>query len=307
MNGFVQKVRQQIQTHQLAEPHSHMVVAASGGPDSTALVYALHALQYRLTVVYVDHGTRPETSEECDFVRHLATTLNQDFRSLVCHPSSHAEGALREARYAALATVEGDRLATGHTATDQAETVLMRLLRGAGTVGLSGIPPRRQRIIRPLLALSRLEVIAYLRDINATYCVDPTNDKLDALRNRVRHHLMPLLTEEYQPKLSDVLVRMADTLRRDRQFVEATAADHLATQGLDVKALKAVHPDLVPHILRAASPVPLTTERIQAIERLLHNQGGTVQLEGNVLVELPSAGKNLLFRAFRHNHTSDEP
>jgi tRNA(Ile)-lysidine synthase len=305
VNGFVQKVRQHIQTHQLAEPHSHVVVAASGGPDSTALVYALHALQYRLTVVYVDHGTRPETSEESDFVQHVATTLSQDFRSLLCHPSSHTEGALRDARYAALATVEGDRLATGHTATDQAETVLMRLLRGAGTVGLSGIPPRRQRIIRPLLALSRLEVIGYLQDIDASYCVDPTNEELDALRNRVRHQLMPLLRDEYQPNLSDVLVRMADALRRDRRFLEAAATKHVSAHGLDVEALKAVHPDLVPHILRTVSPVPLTAERIQAIERLVHNQGGAVQLEGNVLVELPNAGKNLLFRILDHNRASD--
>jgi len=295
VNGFIQKVQRCIQAHQLAEPKTHIVVAASGGPDSTALVHALHALRHPLTLVYVDHQTRPETKQEGEFVHELAHAVGAQFQLQRVELDSHSEASMRDARYQALETVQGERVATGHTASDQAETVLMRILRGTGTTGLAGIPPRRGRIIRPLIGLTRTEIMAFLETINATFCTDPTNADLGPLRNRVRHELLPLLSASYQANITDRLVEMANTLRRDRQFLENAAYKHIQKHGLNRKALLQSHVDLRPHIVRAACPVSISAERMLAIERMLEGAGGTIQLEGNVHVILSSSNPDIEF------------
>jgi len=262
----------------------------------------LHSLRYNLTLVYVDHGTRPETAQESRIVERLAQELDATFVLKTVQPASFSEAAMRSARYEALDSVEGDRLATGHTASDQAETVLMRLLRGTGTVGLSGIPPRRGRIIRPLISQTRTDIMDFLATIEASYCTDPTNKELGPLRNRVRHELLPMLSNGYQANVSERLVDMANALRRDRRFIEDAAAEHLQEHGLNRQALQDAHSDLRPHILRQASPVSIPAERMYAIERLLQGQGGTVQLEGNVVVLLSPKASELQFFDSRAKH-----
>ncbi len=306
MNGFIQKVQRCIQAHQLADPRTPIVVAASGGPDSTALVHALHALRHPLTLVYVDHQTRPETKQEGAFVHELANALGAQFQLKRVELESQSEASMRDARYQALDSVKGERVATGHTASDQAETVLMRLLRGTGTVGLSGIPPRRGRIIRPLIGLTRAEIMTFLKAINARFCTDPTNADLGPLRNRVRHELLPLLSTNYQTNITDRLVEMANSLRRDRNFLENAAKDHIQTHGLNRKSLLQSHKDLRPHIVRAACPVSISAERMHAIERMLDGAGGTVQLEGNVQVILSASNPNIEFLQIAPSNSSGE-
>ena len=295
MHGFIQKVQKQLREHQLLSESDRVVAAVSGGPDSVAMACALAALQVPLHLAYVNHGTRPETETEAAFVATLATRLGAGFSALSCHPASRSEGDMRAARYAALDTLDADRIATAHTASDQAETVLLRMMRGSGTAGLSGIPPQRGRYIRPLLRITRDEVCAYLAQSGQAYCTDPTNASLDPLRNRVRHVLLPLLEEQFQPKIRQVLTRLADVARRDRACLEALAQEHLALHGLAIEPLLGAAPGLWPHVLRACCPVPISEERMMAIGRLLNAREGIVQLEGGLFVRVEGKPSTVVF------------
>ncbi len=284
MHGFLQKVRQQIQSQQLLEAGGRVVAAVSGGADSVSLALALHGLRYELELAHVDHGTRPETGEDAAFVGQLAQALGVPFHALTCAPGSGSEDDLRQGRYAAFEALGAPAIATGHTADDQAETVLLRVLRGTGLSGLSAIPPRRGVYIRPLLAVTRAEVLDYLSAREQPFRTDPSNASTDPLRNRVRHVLLPLLSSDFQPNIRRALTRLADSARSDRAFIEAAAAAHLEEYGLAVTPLRQTHAGLVPHILRAAAKVPITAERMAAITRLIHGRGGAVQLEGGKTV-----------------------
>ena len=293
MHGFIQKVLQSVRDRGLIPPGGRVLAAVSGGPDSVAMARALRVLPARLELAHVDHGNRPIAAER-GLVEALARRLGCPFHALRCAPRSVSEADLRDARYGALLALGADRVATGHTASDQAETVLMRLLRGAGTAGLAGIPVRRGSIVRPLLQVTREEVLAFLREVGQPWCEDPTNADRDLLRNRVRIELLPRLVADFQPRIAERLVTLAETLRHDRDFLESAAGAAVTSSGMRLVALQALHVGLLPHVLRAACPVSLTAERLAAIVRLVHGQGGAVQVEGGVVAER-SAGR-LVFR-----------
>lgn len=221
-----------------------VVVACSHGPDSLALADAVLGLRRQLglgpvRLVYVDHGLRPEVAPlEAEAVRGLAAAHGVEAQVVaVTVDRAHAGGleeAARLARYAALedaADAAGARwILTGHTASDQAETFVARLLRGAGPVGLAGIPPTRGRIVRPLLALSRADVSAYLEARRLRPSHDATNDEPTFLRNRVRHRVLPVLRAE-NPSVEAALARAAAALREMADALDAAvddALDHLA-------------------------------------------------------------------------------
>ena len=285
MHGFLQKIQSALRDHGLWRSGQSVVAMVSGGPDSVALARALHRLNVPLSLVYVDHGTRPETAEEGRFVLQLGEQLGVSASVVYCEPASGSEQDLRDARYAAVSALPGDALATGHTLSDQAETVLLRMIRGAGIVGLAGIPWRRERIIRPMLGITREHVLAWLAHIDQPYRTDPTNASLDPTRNRVRHRLMPMLSEEFNPQIARSLARLADAARSDRDALEALAEAHVAAHGGSISALLATPAGLWPHVLRKLcstklGPTPIPAERMQAILRLLTVGSGTVQLEG---------------------------
>lgn len=296
MHGFVQRVQLTIADHALIERGARTVACVSGGPDSMAMLLALHALRVSPEVAFVDHGLRPEASTEGRFVETAAGRLGLRFHRLACEPTGPSEAAMRDARYAALATLGPALLATGHTASDQAETVLMRMIRGTGTTGLAAIPPRRDSIVRPLIRVTREEVLAYLTDRGQPFLTDPTNASLDPLRNRVRHVLLPLLAKDFQPRIVGALCRLADAARDERGFLEAAAAEHLETHGLARAALENCARGLIPHVLRKACPVPVPAERMIAMLRLIQGRGGAVQLEGGVIFDLAERGRMLTFR-----------
>jgi tRNA(Ile)-lysidine synthase len=165
----------------------------SGGPDSVALLRAIVSLGGEPAVLHVDHGLRGEQSrEDADFVRGLCARLKVacEVRRLRLDGASNLQERARDERYG-LAEEVADRLglqsiATGHTADDVAETVLMNLARGSGLRGLAGIPPVRGRVQRPLIEVTREEVLEYLEDLNQPYRTDPTNLTGKYARNRVR-------------------------------------------------------------------------------------------------------------------------
>jgi tRNA(Ile)-lysidine synthase len=220
-----------------------IVLAVSGGPDSTALLHGAARLApqrgWRLTVAHLDHGLRPSSAEEARGAAAAARALGlpsetrlADVAAVAAAEHRSIEDAGRQARYRffeEVATAIGPDalIATAHTADDAAETVLLRLARGAGLRGLRGIPARRGRIVRPLLGERRPALRAALDAAGIAYTVDPTNvDPRHAARNRVRAELLPAL-ERLNPAAVDALVRFGRLAADDDDLLDALAAAEL--------------------------------------------------------------------------------
>ncbi len=196
-----------------------ILLAVSGGGDSAALLLLLHrwvqefAPDSRLEVASVDHGIRPESAHEMEVVENWARDLGLPFHGthlFLGHGASEEQA--RNARQAFLEGIVANRglglIATGHTIEDQAETVIMRMVRGTGPRGLSGIRPYRHPYVRPLLALERRFLRNYLKSKGFSWIDDPSNLGVDYFRNRIRNEVMPLL-ERDNPRLSEAIYRMA--------------------------------------------------------------------------------------------------
>lgn len=227
--------------HQLLRPGERLLLGVSGGPDSVTLLHLFlqmaAELRLRLGVVHVNHGLRSDAAEDAAFVKQLADrwgvpalVLSRDVPALVEAEGRSIEDAARRLRYdafeEAVARWSAHRLALAHTADDQAETVLMRLLRGAGLTGLSAIPLSRPlgqaMVIRPLLGVWREEVLAYAARHRLPHRDDPTNRDLKFLRNRIRRELLPLLAQTYNPNIKALLVQLAEQARDDLSYLQET-------------------------------------------------------------------------------------
>ncbi|MBT5874288.1 MAG: tRNA lysidine(34) synthetase TilS [Candidatus Latescibacteria bacterium] len=223
--------------HNMIRPGDHIVVAVSGGPDSVALLHLLHALRERLetklTVAHLNHQLRSiESDKDAAFVQDLASSLDlacvvesADVPDYCERNGCSLETGAREVRYQYLERVvsdlEAQKIATGHTADDQAETILMRLVRGTGVDGLSGIRPvRDDLVIRPLLDVRREDVMAYLESHDLSYRIDPSNSETYHLRNRIRQTLIPGLEKDFNPEIVRALGRLGDVVRFESAFME---------------------------------------------------------------------------------------
>jgi tRNA(Ile)-lysidine synthase len=219
-----------------------LAAAVSGGADSLALLHAMRTLAgprgWRLAVVTVDHGLRSGSAADAAFVVDHAKGLGLDARletltpaDLEPHRRAGQEGAARVARYQALWRAAGELgcgwLATGHTLDDQAETVLLQLLRGAGPDGLAGMPVRSGRLLRPLLWVRRAETRDCCAAVGVGWREDPTNQDPGPLRNRVRQRLLPLL-EELRPGAAVTLARAAALAADERDWLDPLVAAALA-------------------------------------------------------------------------------
>jgi tRNA(Ile)-lysidine synthase len=223
-------------------------VAVSGGADSVCLLHVLRELaprwNLRLSVLHLNHRLRGrESDEDAEFAGKLAAEFGFHFtvhETDVSAISDNLEQAARDARLAffteAIAEGRVDRVALGHTRSDQAETVLFRFLRGAGTAGLAGIRPvTAAGIVRPLLEVERADVQAYLHQRGITWREDSTNQSLQFARNRIRHELLPTLEREWNPAMLRALAQTADWALAEEAYWEAEidllAAAHLITRG----------------------------------------------------------------------------
>jgi tRNA(Ile)-lysidine synthase len=203
-------------------PGDRLLVAVSGGADSSALLHALARLAPRLGVELaahgVDHGLRPEAGDELDLAEELATRCKVPFTRtrLRVAPGGNLQARARTARYAALrraAVLAGARfIATAHHADDRAETVLIRLLRGAAPAGLAVLPARSGELLRPLIRARRTDIRLHLARHDIRWAEDPSNQDQRFLRVRVRHELLPLL-ESLSPAIVAHLCALADELR----------------------------------------------------------------------------------------------
>ncbi|HVP67834.1 MAG TPA: tRNA lysidine(34) synthetase TilS [Anaeromyxobacteraceae bacterium] len=261
-----------------------MLVALSGGPDSTALVACLSALARagaiaRVAAVHVDHQLRPGGAAEADACAAVCDGLGVPLgRCRVTLAPGNVQAAARRARYRALRAEAArggfTRIATGHTASDQAETVILRLLRGAGARGIAAIPPRRGLVVRPLIDRSRDEVLAYLRDRAVGFLEDPTNATPRYLRNRVRAEVMPVL-RALSPGAERALGRSADLLRADERALAARARPLAGTGRAEVARLleepRAVRRRVVRELWRSAAGTRrhLEARHVEAVLRLL--------------------------------------
>jgi len=235
---MLKRIRKTIADCSLLERGDHLLVAVSGGPDSVALLRAMVALspeyELRLTAAHLNHGLRgAEAHAEEVFVRSLCAGMGipclckaVDIRALRKGRGMSLEEIGREQRYRFLdetaKTCGASKIATGHHRDDQAETVLINLLRGSGLEGLKGIPPVRDgRIIRPLLHVGRKEILEFLNHQGLTYMTDSSNSSPLFLRNRIRHELIPELALRYNPAVVEALSHTADIIRREDDYLQA--------------------------------------------------------------------------------------
>jgi len=227
------RVATYIRDHAVFTPGDRVVIAVSGGPDSTALLAILRELQLtlplHLTVAHFDHGWRPDSAADATAVAALADRWGFPVVAGAADPSTRqTEDAARTARYRFLRQVARDTsssvIATGHTQDDQVETLLLHLLRGAGSHGLAAMRPRAADLARPLLATTREELVQYLREHQLSARHDPSNDDPRFARNRLRQLVLPAL-DSFHPQARRLLARAADILAEEDDLVE-----HLASQ-----------------------------------------------------------------------------
>ena len=231
---------------------SVLLCAVSGGRDSVCLLHYLAAIapQRGFTVAagHLNHQMRPEARRDEDFVRELCRTLGAAFYTEAAPVYETAarwglgvEETGRRLRYEFLFrtadAIGADRIATAHHAQDQAETVLLNLLRGTGPEGLGGIPPVRGRIVRPLLQTSRAEIEDYLQENGLSHVEDSTNEDTHYARNRLRRELWPRL-ETINPALTKAIGRTAEILRRENGYLDTLAAEYLPPSGTAVETAR---------------------------------------------------------------------
>lgn len=222
-----------------------VVVAVSGGADSVSLLCGLHELRDqaaagKLVIAHFNHRLRPAAEDDARFVKRLADELRIPCEVATAEKPLRLSGAdgveaeARSARYGFLRDVAqrvGARfVATAHTADDQAETILHRVLRGTGLAGLAGIPRARPlsesvTLIRPLLEFSRAEVVAYLAERRQSFCLDESNEDPSFTRNRIRHALLPQLAAQYNPNVREALLRLGRLAGEAQGVIEQVAKE----------------------------------------------------------------------------------
>ena len=243
-----------VKQYDMIQPGDTVICAVSGGADSVALLFSLYLLKEKLGITleaaHFNHHLRGEESDRDEaFVRDFCDRYDIPLHlggGTVTAGKKGLEAAARDARYAFLRGLSG-KIATAHTADDNAETVLLHLIRGTGLKGLGGIMPVSGNVIRPMLGITRQEVEAFLEEWCLSHIEDSSNGGDAFLRNRIRHHVMPLLKEE-NPRIGQNLSAMALRLRQDEEYLSAQADfETLPT----VETLKAMHPAVRSRCLEA--------------------------------------------------------
>ena len=311
MAGVKERVLATIRRHRMMEPGQRVAAAVSGGADSVCLLMVMSELARELGIslsaVHVNHGLRGAESDGDEvFVRDLAGHLGVALHTerIELPEGENLEQAARDARRGVFASLPVDRIATGHTRSDQAETVLYRLIRGSGIAGLRGIlPVTDERIVRPLIECSRAEAEAYLNQRGLEWRDDSSNLNRAFARNRIRHDLIPSLTRDFNPAVQEVLAATADVARDEEDFwrgeLDVLASQLLLRKGtavlIRISDLSGLHKAVVRRLLRRAAAE--VKGDLRGID-LLHIEqiaGLTAQAEGHGRVQAPGLD---VFRSF---------
>ena len=273
-----------IRRYSMLPTGSSVLCAVSGGADSMCLLHWLNELRevydFSLFAAHYEHGLRGEESlRDAEFTKNACTDIgipctvgNGDVAAYAAKHKMGLEDAARTLRYRFLEKTADDlgcdRIATAHTMNDNAETVLMNLCRGAGTRGLSGIPPVRGRLIRPLLQTSREEIDDYLREHNIAHVEDSSNESDAFTRNRIRHQVIPLLIEE-NPSFLNAVGRTSELLREDDACLCREAEQFLETwqegNSIPAKPLLALDPAVASRVIRILCGCSVSMERTRAL------------------------------------------
>jgi tRNA(Ile)-lysidine synthase len=305
-----QHVRRTIQRHDLCPPGSRLLVGLSGGSDSVALVFllldlAVHAGFSVAGLAHLNHQLRPTAERDDAFCRALAVRLGlaimveaADVRSYAAEHRLSLENAARRLRYDFLersaAATGASLIAVGHTQDDQAETFLMKLMRGAGTAGLGGVYPRRGAVIRPLLDVSRADLRAFLRARGEGWVEDETNEDLANPRNRVRHLVLPELDRAAGGSTRAALARAAILMREDGLWLDELARarfDAMATRtadGVEIDGQRLLAEPLplrrrvvLQALRQGAGSREVGLDHIEAVLALLAGNGAGIDLPGS--------------------------
>jgi tRNA(Ile)-lysidine synthase len=318
------------------EPGSRVVVAFSGGPDSLCLLEILSGLvtagklDFKLVACHVDHMLRPCSGSDAEFCQKHADSMGipfelrrADISSVAADEGLCLEDAARSARYHLLEEVAGEvgasAVATGHHLDDQAETVIMRILRGSGLNGLTGILPGRPispgsdiALVRPMLEVSRKQILSYLKERKLKWLTDETNTDTSYLRNHIRANLLPLLENQYNPAIKETLARLArsalsasETLRPviDQAYSEYLLSASKESIYLDLQGLRTANSYLLYGILEKAfgflgySGI-LTSARFELMEEAVRQGRTSGRLQ-------PGAGLSVEFETDRLLITSE--
>ncbi|HHW60544.1 MAG TPA: tRNA lysidine(34) synthetase TilS [Syntrophomonadaceae bacterium] len=275
---MINRVQQYILANEMILPGERVIVAVSGGPDSMVLLHILHrlssSLSCELIAAHLNHQLRPEADDEQSFVETVCQEWNLpcyshkvDIAARAAEQKRNIEELGREERYqffdTLAARLAADKIATAHHEDDQAETVLMNMIRGTGIKGLRGILPVQGKVIRPLLSISKNDILSYAEENGLAYCTDASNQDPSFLRNRIRHHLLPSLQKDYNPQMVRSLSNLAHiALHENAWMEEETDRCWLAVLreqqphmiSLDLQEVAGLHPALQHRIfLRALS------------------------------------------------------
>ncbi|MBU4343668.1 MAG: tRNA lysidine(34) synthetase TilS [Candidatus Omnitrophica bacterium] len=279
--SFIDKVKSTIKKYKMLQKGDRVLVGLSGGADSVTLLQALlnfkkeYALE--LFIAHLDHSFRGEESQgDSKFCEDLGKKLGietfcekRDVPKIVKEKGISPEEAARQERYDLFTKIARHKkikkIAVGHTRDDQAETVLMRAIRGAGMAGLGGISPVKDMagftVIRPLIELSRKDIEGFIKGSDLKFRHDSTNDEVVFTRNRVRHELIPYIEDKFNSNVKEVLANMAEALRIENEFLEKYAKRKLKSVSkkskngeitIDIKRFKKQPEAIQKRILRSA-------------------------------------------------------
>jgi tRNA(Ile)-lysidine synthase len=312
-----ERLQRTIRRYELASPETRVLVALSGGSDSVALAHLLAELDaagelHLVAFAHFNHQLRASADADEQFCRDVAAALARplladraDVRALAAREHRSIEDAARTARHAFLERARADSgadvIALGHTKDDQAETFLLRLLRGAGARGLAAMHPRRHAVIRPLIDCRRAELRAYLAERRLTFVHDETNDDVSVPRNRVRAELLPLLAERFNPSVVDALAAAAEIARDEWAWMSdearAVSAGAVTRDGdrwtIDVAALAGRPVPLVRLVVyhtmtAAAGRRPIGFEDVDRAVELLRSGGTPFDAHGQRVERITS-------------------
>ncbi|MDO4155526.1 MAG: tRNA lysidine(34) synthetase TilS [Oscillospiraceae bacterium] len=285
-----EKVQLFLQQHHMVQAGDTVCCALSGGADSVCLLRCLlelaEPLQLQVTAIHVNHQLRGAESErDAAFCSALCTQLQVPLQMIRCDVTAYAERqhcsietAARDCRYAAFESVVAVHVATAHTASDNLETMLHRVIRGSGLRGLAGIPPVRGRYIRPLLTVTRTEVEAFLQTLGQDYVTDSTNATDAYTRNRIRHDLIPKM-QQLNPALEQTAIGMLQALQTEQDYMAKKAAAVLQVHQTDAHTLSDLQTEHPAMQLRCIMQmleqfrIPYDAARLHRLQEMLSTGG----------------------------------
>ena len=291
MNKVETIVRKYIIHHDLFKNHGRYIVALSGGADSVALLLILKQLGVSLSAAHCNFHLRGEESERDEqfcvsLCERLGITLHRIHFDTQFYARQHKvsiEMAARDLRYRYFAQlakdIKADGICVAHHRDDNVETVILNLLRGSGVDGLAGIAPKNGNILRPLLCISRQDILDYLQLQGQNYVTDSTNLEDDALRNRIRHHVIPLL-ETITPAAKENIAQTAKYLRQAKMMLEGLVGDH-QTDGCEEDSCTAR--DLNNHVISLQKQSII---KAPSPEYMLHSELGKYGFHGDVIDDI---------------------